>query len=99
MATSKIDWNMLRLKFEHVNSSASVQTACDIFRGYFDVQEHKTKTRNNQCLLKLPKIKTEYTRKSFRFMGAKIYNDLPIDIRKTESFNDEFIKLLKKRFS
>ena len=44
-------------------------------------------TRNNQCLVKLPKIKTEYARKSFRFMGAKIYNELPLDIRKTESFN------------
>ena len=40
-------------------------------RGYFEVQEHETKTRNNQCLLKLPRIKTEYARKSFRFMGAK----------------------------
>eukprot|EP00794_Sanderia_malayensis_P013254 gene13254-14618_t len=36
---------------------------------------------------KLPKIKPEYARKSFRFMGAKTYNELPLDIRKTESFN------------
>ena len=71
---------------------------CDIFRGYFEVQEHETKTRNNRCLLKLPKIKTEYARKSFRFMGAKIYNELPIDIRKAESFKD-YGKLLKKHFS
>ena len=45
------------------------------------------RTRNYQYLLKLPKIKTEYARKSLRFMGAKIYNELPIHIRKTESFN------------
>ena len=45
---------------------------CDVFRGYFDVQEHETKTKNNQCLLKLTRIQTEYAPKSFRFMGAKI---------------------------
>ena len=71
---------------------------CDIFRGYFEVQEHETKTRNNQCLLKLPRIRTEYARKSFRFMSAKIYNELPIEIRKTESFSD-YNNLLKKHFS
>ena len=76
----------------------SDKEACDIFRGYFEVQEHETKTRNNQCLLKLPRIKTEYARKSFRFMGAKIYNELPIEIRKTESFSD-YSNLLKKHFS
>ena len=60
---------------------------CDTFQGYFQINDHKMQTRNNQCLVKLPKIKTEYARKSFRFMGAKIYNELPVDIRKTESFN------------
>ena len=44
------------------------------------------------------KDKTEYARKSFRFMGAKIYNELPIEIRKTESFSD-YSNLLKKHFS
>jgi len=44
------------------------------------------------------RIKTEYARKSFRFMGAKIYNELPIEIRKTESFSD-YSNLLKKHFS
>ena len=70
----------------------------DSFRGYFEVQKHETKTRNYQCFVKLPKIKTECARKSFHFMGAKIYNDLPIDVRKTESFSD-YDKLLKKHFS
>ena len=72
--------------------------ACDIFRGYFEVKERKTKTRNNQCFLKLPRIRTKYVRKSFRFMVAKIYDELPIDNRKTESFND-YNQPLKKHFS
>ena len=29
----------------------------------------------------LPKLKLEYTRSSFCYMGAKLYNDLPHDIR------------------
>ena len=60
---------------------------CDTFQGYFEINGHKMRTRNNQCLVKLPKIETEYARKSFRFMGAKICNELPINIRKAESFN------------
>ena len=72
--------------------------ANDNFQGYFEVQDQEIETRNNLCLLKLPKIRTEYARKSFRFMGAKIYNELPTEIRRTETFYD-FVKLLKKHFS
>ena len=50
---------------QHKLAHSIDREACDIFQGYFEVQEHKTKTRNNQCLLKLPKIKTEYACKSF----------------------------------
>ena len=52
----------------------------------------------NQCLVKLPKIRTEYARKSFRFMGAKIYNELPVNIRKTESFKT-YEQYLKQHFT
>ena len=65
------------------------------FHGYFEVQEHKTETRNIKCLLKLPKIKTEYACKSFHFMGAKIYMKLLIEIRGTDWLND-FRVCLKK---
>ena len=71
--------------------------ANETLHGYF-VVGHEVETRNNLCLLKLPKIRTEYACKSFHFMGAKIYNELPTEIRNTESFND-FVKLLKKHFS
>ena len=30
---------------------------CDTFQGYFEIIDHKMRTRNNQCLVKLPKIK------------------------------------------
>ena len=39
------------------------------------------RTRNNNKLLKLPKVKLEFGKKSLRFQGAKIFNSLPIAIR------------------
>ena len=55
------------------------------------------KTRNNECLLRLPNIKTEYVRKSFFFMGAKVYNNFPIEICKTKKHED-FENLLEDHF-
>ena len=48
----------------------------DAFQGYFNSNAHTVRTRN-QSLLKIPKIKTEFARTSFRFMGATVYNELP----------------------
>ena len=44
--------------------------------------------------LKLPKLRLEYCRGSFYYMGTKVYNDLPLTIRTTETFN-EFKEKLK----
>ena len=33
-------------------------------------------------MVKLPKAKLEYGRLSLKFMGTKIFNDLPLEIRK-----------------
>ena len=30
---------------------------CDTFQGYFEINDHNMRTRNNQCLVKLPKLK------------------------------------------
>ena len=59
---------------------------CDAIQGYFNINDHTVRTRNHQSLLKIPKIKTEFARKSFRFMGATIYNELPIQVRRIKSF-------------
>ena len=53
-----------------------IKDICSPFHDYFTVINHEKKTRNNDCLLQLPKIRTEYARKPFFFMGAKVYNDL-----------------------
>ena len=43
-------------------------------------------------------IKLEYARRGFYFMGAKLYNELPLNIRSATS-SEDFYKLLKLHFS
>ncbi len=55
---------------------------CENFEGYFDIIESKHATRKNKSLIRLPKVRLECAKKGFYFTGAKIFNELPIDIRK-----------------
>ena len=59
----------------------------DIFYNYFHVIRHEKRTRNNNCLLRIPKIKLESTKKSFYFNGVLTYNLLPYEIRLESNFN------------
>ena len=70
---------------------------CGHFQNYFTLIEHEKETRNNNCTLRLPNIKREYTRKSFLYMGAKVYYELPLDIRQTKT-NKEFVEKIKMHF-
>lgn len=63
------------------------QTICDNFHGYFAKIENSRNTRNNRVSLKLPAVRTEFAKKSSYFMAAKIYNTLPMNVRKIENFN------------
>ena len=74
-----------------------VKDICDHFQNYFTLIEHEKETRNNNCTLRLPRIKKEYARKSFLYMGAKVYNELPLDVRRTET-HKEYVEKLKKHF-
>ena len=59
---------------------------CDNFNGYFKINEHSMRTRNSKKLLKLPKIGLEFGKKSFKFSGCKLYNDLLLSIRDCQNF-------------
>ena len=48
---------------------------------YFTVANTKANTKNKN-FVHVPKGNLEYGKRSIRFMGAKIFNDLPINIRK-----------------
>ena len=69
----------------------------DIFsnlNGYFEVNNHSTQTRNTNFLLKVPRKKLETAACSFYYMGVKMYNDLPLNLREVESYK-EFERQLK----
>ena len=53
---------------------------------YFTLSTHAKSTRNNNYLVKLPKVKLEFARNSFFYFGAFLYNSVPIEIRKENSF-------------
>ena len=59
---------------------------CDNFKGYFEIMENNT--RNKGKLLRLPYVKLESSKKSFRFNGAKEFNSLPLKLRDTLSVQD-----------
>ena len=71
---------------------------CSNFCGYFQVNDHDKDTRNKAILVRLPRVKLEFNRQSFRFAGAKIYNELPIEIRDVEDFKT-FCHMLDNHFS
>ena len=49
---------------------------------FYELKVSKVNTRDNGYMVKLPKTKLGYGRLSLKFMGAKIFNDLPLEIRK-----------------
>ena len=55
----------------------------DVWDSYFQRQSHKKCTRNNGWSLKVPKIKLEISRPSFYFGGVKVFNNLPLESRKS----------------
>ena len=58
---------------------------CDPFTHYFERKEHVQNTRNDNFTVKVPKMKTEFGRKSCSVTAANAYNNLPILARKLDS--------------
>ena len=57
---------------------------CNNFRNYFEINQHTKSTRISGTLLKLPNLKLEFFRRSFCYSGAKLYNELPREIRQVD---------------
>ena len=68
------------------------------FNGYFTMQNHLKDTRSNKNLLKLPKVRIEFAKKSIYFAAAKLYNDLPGNIRNPNLSQSAFTELLNSHF-
>ena len=68
---------------------------CKNFEKYFEVIESKINTRNNETLIRLPKVKLELTRQSFFFQGEYEYNTLPPEIRSEKNHKNFKTKIRK----
>ena len=45
------------------------------------INEHNVRTRKRKVLLQIPKVKLNFAKNGFLFVGARLYNSLPKDIR------------------
>ena len=71
---------------------------CDAMKIYFVIKARGKNTRNDQHIVKLPQVKTEFGRKSFYYLAGKEFNDLPLNARKIES-RLLFRQFLEKHFN
>jgi len=56
-----------------------------LMANYFDMNNHNQGTRNQNALIRLPRVRLEVARSGFFFMGGKLYNTLPIELRTIEN--------------
>ena len=54
---------------------------CSPFKDYFNLLIHDFNTRNSGTTIALPKVKLDFARKSFYFLGASAFNFLPLKIK------------------
>ena len=54
----------------------AIKEVGDPFENYFELSTTAVKTRNKNILLRLSKLKLKYGRRSTKYLGAKIFNEL-----------------------
>ena len=57
-------------------------TVDDPSENYFDFLNTTVNSRTKNIPLYLPKLKLKYGRRSIKCLGAEIFDDLPIEVRK-----------------
>ena len=88
--------NIIRAKLSKTIKSSIDQQICvlvknclqrkvghGVFDNYFDITKHGKQTRNNKCMIRLPRINLESSRPSLYYGGAKVFNNLPLKERQS----------------
>ena len=88
--------NMKKIRACQMLKDCIDKKSCEELISSFSINSHEINTRNNGYLLKIPKCRTEYGKRSFTFMATKVFNKLPLDIRK--NFKNEYFMSLVKAF-
>ena len=79
-----------KLMFKTVNGLAP-QRLCDIFKNVDEI--HNYNLRGSASKLYIPKPKTDFLKNSFGYSGAKLWNQIPEEIRNSGSFKSFCNKL------
>ena len=58
---------------------------CSLFQNYFQRMDHSQNTGNINLVVKAPRMKAEFGRKSFCVTAANVYSSVPILARKLDS--------------
>ena len=74
-----IDAQICSLTIKCLNKSFDHET----LDNYFELMCHGKATRNNKCSLRLPPIKLESSKQSFYYGGAKLFNFMPEEERRS----------------
>ena len=64
----------------------SLRNGCNQFFNIYNSEDHNTR-RNNSNSLPVPNILTTHSRQSIRWMGCKVWNSLPIELRTLQNYN------------
>ena len=86
--------NLIRAEALNLIKKSIDGTSCSNLNGYFKLRTH-AKTRNNGFLIETSRMKLETGKQSFKYSGAMLFNDLPINVRKTIS-SPNFYSALKE---
>ena len=66
---------------------------------YFERNNHNLGTRNQNSLIRLPRVRLEVARSGFFFMGAKLYNMLPFELRSLNNSETFKTKIKSYKFN
>ena len=81
----RIEYNKLILMFKALNGQAPDYLS-NLFK-FQDAQRYSTRSSATQFLC-IPKVRTELYKKSLTFSGAKVWNNLPNNMKNCQSLNE-----------
>ena len=76
------------LVFKSLTDDISTPYLKDILKYNHDIKNVNLRSLDSKLELHIPKPRLEFCRKSFAYSGSKIWNSLPIDIRKSATLQE-----------
>ena len=99
----KINWLPIAERIKIKNIKIIHNSLCcqepQYIRDLFEMNENPHTRQNNGSNLKIPLALSEFHKKALSIYGPSLYNQIPLDIRKSNNFNDRLKKYyIKKNF-